>query len=101
MKWPLVSRRAYDLLLAECDRSRSMVDDLLEHVTRMDRTEHGLLELPYTKPDPPEPLPEALQDYVDGWQDCTVRRQVVRSILLARQDGKSWDAIIDECVLKS
>ena len=91
-----MSRRAFDLVLDERDRLRAEVDELMAHVKRMDRVEHGLLELPYERPAPPEGMPTELQEYVDGWQDRNIRREVVRSIVQARQDGKEWDQIIRE-----
>jgi hypothetical protein len=98
MKWPLVSRRAYDLLLAERDRLAGWLDRELEHRGRLERVDMGLAELPRTEPEPAEPMPDELMAHIDGFADATIRAELVRHARAAYDGGRPWDQILEEMV---
>lgn len=94
MKWPLVSRRALDLLTAERDRLLEQNAKLLDHVTRIDRREHGLPEVPKAPRPPAQPMPDTLSDYINGYANASIRKEL-RDRCLRRHhtQGVAWDII--------
>lgn len=94
MKWPLVSRRAYDVVVEERDRLREKVDDLTGAVVRMQRWEKGMSETPRQPKKPTQPMPKELVAHCQGFRDPRTRR-MERNGLLRRHvvNGESWDDI--------
>jgi hypothetical protein len=89
--WPWVSRRALDLALAEGERLRAQNDQLLAHVTRMDRVEHGLGEVPKGKRPDREPFPDDLLEYCNQFDNPVIRKQMRDDLLRQRAKGQTWD----------
>jgi hypothetical protein len=94
MKWPWVSRRAFDMVVEERDRLRVMNDQLMDHVKRINRVEHGLGELPRAKREPIETMPKQLRDYIDGFASAPLRVELRDLAFQRRIDGESWEEII-------
>ena len=67
MNWLWVSRRAFDEVVRQRDRLETQNDKLVEHITRMDRTEHGLVE---TQPSgkPREPMSPEVLNEIKRWK---------------------------------
>ena len=61
MKWPFISRTAYDLLINERDRMREQVDDLQDHVQRITRRQEGMTESPREAKRSIEAIPPELE----------------------------------------
>lgn len=100
MSWPWVSRRAYDLLADERDRALQMCDAirmsherLTEHMKRIDRVEHGLSEQPRTPKAVPDPMPDELKKYIDGYDNSSVRAELRREATNRYRGGTPWDVI--------
>ncbi len=93
MRWPLVSRRAYDVLLDERDRLRAANDQLTEHLVRMHRVEHGVAETPRAPRPPVEEMPKSLVDYFDGLGNTAMARQLKREAANLHTRGESWPSI--------
>ncbi len=66
IRWPWVSVRAFDLLVAENARLLAQNTQMLDHVTRMDRVEHGKGEIPRAPRAELEPMPKELLDFFNG-----------------------------------
>ena len=92
--WPWVSRRAFDLVVKQCDRLEAQNDSLLEHVKRMDRIEHGVGELqPEAKPK--EPLSDEIIHEIRRWARVDTREELTRQALTLRAQGKTDEEILD------
>lgn len=120
LQWPLISRRAFDLVIeerdqlqkqtvplqtfevvvAERDRIIKQNDELLEHLKRMDRVDHGVGEVP-RKPRPElEPMPKELREYLDGFADPNLRREQKNTAYRQHARGTPWDDIIADVIPK-
>lgn len=92
MNWPWVSRLAYENVRDERDRLREQNDTLVEHLTRVQRRESGMPEMPREKPKPVEPVPQSIRRLLDGFSP-QVKKQLE---LEARQEhtaGVDWSHI--------
>lgn len=93
MIWPLVSGRALAIVTDERDRLRAQVDRLLDHLTRMDRVEHGLHELAQQPAKPREPMPEELRALIDAFGSHQNRQQLKDAAFRLHAKGQSWESI--------
>tara|TARA_R110002074_G_scaffold3352_2_gene17944 strand:- start:3660 stop:3971 length:312 start_codon:yes stop_codon:yes gene_type:complete len=94
MKWPWVSRMAYDLIVEERDRLRAKNDSWEDHVRRTDRKEKGMTELPAQKKAPPEPIPPDLAYVIDKFSSETTRQLLRNQARIAHsREGKKWSEI--------
>ncbi len=93
MKWPWVSRRAYDVLIDERDRLRVQNAELLEHVQRMDRVEHGVAETPRKPREDFGRPPKLLDDYINGFASPALRKEMHDRKWRMRAKGTAWEAI--------
>lgn len=94
MKWPWISRRAFDLVCEERDRLRVQVDSLLDHTKRMDRNEHGLHEIPREQKPPLDPAPPELSEYIKGFAFKGFRQRMWKNAISRRARGESWAEIM-------
>lgn len=93
MTWPLVSRRAFVVVSDERDRLRAQVDRLLDHVTRMDRVEHGLHELPQQASKAREPMPDSLRAEIEMVGTAANRKQLEDAAYKLHGRGFTWTSI--------
>lgn len=93
MKWPWVSRLAYDTIAADRDRLREENARLLEHVTRMDRIEHGVGETPRQPRAPIEPIPKDLYEHIQKFSTASMRKFLEDTCQRRRRAGQPWDRI--------
>lgn len=94
MRWPWVSRTAYDLLLNERDRLRVKNDTWEDHVKRVERKDRGMTELPTKKKEPMEPIPSDLAYVIDKFASETTRQSLRNQARIARtREGKAWSEI--------
>jgi hypothetical protein len=93
MNWPWVGRRVYEEVCVERDRLRAQNDKLTEHLTRMDRTEHGLHEVPREQRPPVEPMPREIMEYINGFAFPAFRKQMRDTAYRRRARGEPWAAI--------
>jgi len=99
-RWPLVSRRAYDLAIEERDRLRSQVDRLLDDLVRLKRVEHRLPEAPRPKREqaPPPPPHVTIPPHVSRlFMGRTASRAAEDAIRLQVEEmhrrGAPWEEI--------
>jgi hypothetical protein len=87
LKWPLVSRRAFDLALDERDRLRAQVDSLLDiiashqdHLRRVQRLDMGVREVPQAGPAPgrQSEIPRELMEYALSVGNPAMREELIR-----------------------
>lgn len=99
MRLPWISRLAYEAVLSERDRLREQVDDLLEHLQRVDRVEHGMSELPRQPRPEIEPIPGKLDAYIEGFEaPPQVKAEMRREARRRRAKGQSWDGIAKQVI---
>jgi len=94
IRWPWVSRLAFDAVVDERDRLREKNDQLIEHITRIARTEHGLTEVPRPPRPSHEPMPDKVKAYIDQWEGDRFRQELSRSAYRMHiKEGRSWAEI--------
>jgi len=98
--WPWVSRRAFDLVVAENDRLRTQVDGLIDHVKRIDRIEHGVGEVPRPARPTYDPMPKELVDHINGWQHPGVSRDLRNRAWARRRAGEPWAQIVHSMLIE-
>ena len=95
MKWPLISRRAYDILLRDKERLEAQNDKLMDNLTRQRRYEAGMAETPRPERKPAEPMPDELRQYIGGWPSKTRKLQMNSAYRRYRSgQGESWPDIM-------
>jgi len=93
MKWPWVSRRAYDLVVEERDYLRQQVERLQEHHQRIDRIEHGVAEVPRRERPPMQPIPKSFLDKLNAWASPAICKANRDAAFRRHAQGVSWDVI--------
>lgn len=98
MKWPWVSRLAYELLLDERDRLRTQNDELIDHRRRLERTSAGMRERPSDQKRPrdrSDTVPQVLRDLIAGYASPATRAVIYDEVRGAFAEGQDWDEITD------
>ncbi|MCK5316311.1 MAG: hypothetical protein KAJ55_00275 [Anaerolineales bacterium] len=93
MIWPLVSARAYELVLDERDRLRVQNDAYFEHLKRMDRLEHGVAELSPEKRKPAEPVMPEILMWISQHETQAVRDRLTRECNQAYKELGEWPLV--------
>ncbi len=96
MRWPWVSRRAYDTVIDQKDALLDQNSKLIEHLSRKSRFEAGMSETPRPPPKVREPMPEALRENIAGGADSSMRRMRRTELERRYSRGESWDVIVDD-----
>ena len=97
MRWPWVSRRAYELLLEE----REFLRGQIEALTRISRASHGLPEEP-RKPKtkrPTDPVPVEILELIAGFGSGPVQSMIRGQVETMREAGTPYGEI--EKILKA
>ena len=95
MRWPWVSRAAFDLLLDERNRLRKQNDDMLDSVTRVRRKEAGMPESHVRNRELEEDLPPEVFRYIRGFESEVMQANVEEDVRRARKAGTTWEGIIE------
>lgn len=93
MNLPWVSRLAYESVRDERDRLRTQNDTLVEHVTRMDRLEHGAPELIPERRKKADPMSEEVARWIGSHDSQTVRARLAQEVQAAYRRLGSWDRV--------
>jgi hypothetical protein len=94
VSWPWVARSTLDAVCAERDRLLADNQKLLEHVTRVQRHESGLPEVPrQPRERRASPMPTDLSGYIAGIQNPALRRTMRAEAWRRYKDGETWEAI--------
>ena len=93
MKWPLVSRRAFDTLASENAWLRAELEKHRDHERRIERKAHGLKEVPATPVEPMDPMPANLLNYVRSFAPGAIRDRHERDLYAARRQHGTWAAV--------
>ena len=94
MTWPLVSRRAYDLLVHDKQRLEAQVDKLIDDMTRQRRVEVGMPEVPRPERKKLEPMPWELTQHIKGWLGAQTQKLQRNQALKRHAQGESWADIM-------
>lgn len=105
MRWPWVSRRAFEIaeqeherltihLTQEIDWLREENEKLREHGKRMDRVDRGLGEVPRPPKPPLEEMPKHVHELIMRYGDPRTQLMLKRDAYRAHHTrGEPWDAI--------
>ena len=96
MRWPWVSRRAYDAVVDQKDALLDQNSKLIDHLSRKSRFEAGMSETPRPPPKVREPMPEVLRENIAGGADSSMRRMRRTELERRYSRGESWDVIVDD-----
>ena len=96
MRWPWVSRLAYDTVRGESDRLREQNAQLLAHITRMDRVEHGLGETPRPERLALQPMPGELKAYIASFATPAIQKTMRDQAYRRHAKGQSWETIAQD-----
>jgi len=96
MKWPWVSRRAFDMVTDERDRLRAQNESLIDALTRMQRFQMGMTEKPKENGRKMEPMPAPLKAHFDAIGNRSIRQhQMAEAYRRYAREG-TWKGILDE-----
>lgn len=93
MRWPLVARSTLDAVEADRNHWQQQYNVLLLHTLRMDRVHAGLPEVAPVARKAIEPMPDDLSEYTRRPSNPLHRKRLAQSMLGARQQLGSWDAV--------
>ena len=93
IRWPWVSRRAYDLLGVVNEQVVAQNAMLIADLTRIRRFESGLTEVRRPERAALEPMPQELYEYIKGWGSEAIRREQRAQAYRRHQRGEKWDDI--------
>jgi len=114
MKWPWVSRLLYEQLQThysvlrdvaqerleivqnENQRLRDQNEKLIDHVTRMDRVEHGKAEQPRVPRPAIEAMPKEIREHIKGFASSSVQAELRNELFNRHRQGTPWNEIWDE-----
>lgn len=90
-----MSRRAYELVLDECERLRFMNDKLIDDIVRIQRVRSGMREVPRGTKAPPKPeaIPAEIRDLYQGYSSRAVKSVVEQQVRQMRANGTPWSEI--------
>ncbi len=95
MKWPWVSRRAYDVVAEQCIRLEAQVDKLQDALTRMTRVQVGLPEQTKERKQL-EPMPQALEKHIMSYAGLNTRRMMRGAAYRRHARGEPWVDIMHD-----
>jgi len=93
MRWPWVSRLAFDMACTERDRLREQNDQLTESLIRMERFKAGMAETPRPAKRATEPMPRELFEYYKGWKNPSIRKDMIDRAIRRHSRGEAWPSI--------
>jgi len=93
MRFPLVSRLAFDVVAAERDHLRAENARLSEALTRIGRHEAGMTEEPRAPRPVVEPMPESLKEHIAKWGSRDLRKQQTTEAYRRHVRGVPWTTI--------
>lgn len=98
LKAASIDRSAYDTVCDERDRLQAQNDKLLDHVSRMDRLEHGVGETAKQPRADLLPMPVELREHIEGWDNPSVRKNMRDTTLRRHAGGEPWGSIMDDVI---
>lgn len=97
MTWPLVSRRAFDLVCAERDRVLEQNAGLIDSLTRIQRAGAGLPELPAQPRKGKERVPADIVAHIrDRWSTGAAKKAALSDVAARYGQTKDWDVVRGE-----
>jgi hypothetical protein len=93
MKWPWVSRLAYEAVCSERDRLVAENGELREHLKRTDRHAQGMSEVPRAPKPELGQMPNELRAHIMKFQTGAIAAQMMRESWRRRYRGDPWDVI--------
>lgn len=94
MRLPWIARTAYNVVLDERDRLRAQNDELLGHVVRMDRVEHGKPEIAPERKQPSEPMPREIMNVITGFGSHATRQRLENEAWAVYRQHGSWNTVM-------
>lgn len=94
MKWPWVSRLAFELLERENERLNARLDQLIDHRKRLERVGSGIREEPASaRRKRSDQIPQELRDLIAGYESSAVQAVIYDEVRGAFAEGQDWDEI--------
>ena len=99
MRWPWVSRLAYETVVSERDRLRAQNDELVDHFKRVDRVANGMTE---RKIEPRKAIvwPLGIREHLDKWpartrmfQEQLIVKAHTENMAGGMDEAQSWQII--------
>lgn len=103
MSWPWVSRgRLEDAqerireLREDLEREREQVKELQESIVRIGRRQAGMSEEPREPRPRLEPMPREIHEYIDGFANPSIRKQMRDQLYRRHGAGTGWGEMMAE-----
>ena len=94
-----VSRLAYETVTGERDNLREQAGELVQHIVRMDRVEHGKAEVPREQRSPVEKMPDELRKYINGMASLSTQKMMIDAASIQHtRYGVPWSKIIADTI---
>lgn len=90
MKFPIVSRLAYDSVCSERDWLRAELEKTRDHKRRIERKERGLSEIAPKERKPIPPMPDTMKEKIRMWGDEQIQKDLETRAYNLVRGGKSW-----------
>ena len=95
IRWPWVSRRAYDLAIERAERAEARVKELTDQIVRMARRARGMSEItPAGKERPASPVPSEIERHIQAYEDPLIRSEIRRAIIRRLEAGEAPGEIL-------
>ena len=100
MTWPWVSRLAYDTLhdsyeraLTDLKNERDRLDDLIDHLKRIDRREHRMSEEPQKPKRKVIQIPPEIEEICTAWENPALQDLTRNRARQLYREHKSWETV--------
>lgn len=90
MRWPLVSRTAFDAVCSERDFLREQVS----HLRRLERVEAGLSETPAPAKKLLPPMPDEVRGWINSHDGDKMRDRLRKEAFAAAREAGSWAPVV-------
>jgi hypothetical protein len=105
MNWPWTSRARLDNALGQVDYLREQLSRasleyaaVVAQLTRIGRREAGMPEVPREARPAMEPMPSDLRQYISGYANANVRREMMSAAYRQHAAGKPWSEIASKAM---
>lgn len=94
MRWPWVSRLAYENATNTMEYFKEQNERLMDQMARMHRRLAGLPEVPRDARPPVEPMPESVLSYCNSLSNKAMQKVARDAAMKRHAAGEAWEAIM-------